>query len=148
MKNRLLVAAFAAALLAAGTASAQAADTTARPAPTPDSTRTKPAPSHRARPARSSEISRDEIMSVHVADAYQLIQRLRPGWLNRVPNNPGTITMSEPLVYYNGNRVGASSWLREYSPEQLTSIRFYSPVEAQARFGPDASGGVVAMIGM
>ncbi|HET6762579.1 MAG TPA: hypothetical protein VFH27_02880 [Longimicrobiaceae bacterium] len=137
----------AAVLVVTATAAAQTADTTSVHTAAADSVATRSAPRPRARPARYNVIAREEMADLHLSDAYQLIQRLRPGWLTRLPDNPQALTPS-PVVYFNGNLVGGLGMLREYTPQQLTGIRFYPGVEARARFGPGAAGGAIAMTGV
>ncbi|HET6762578.1 MAG TPA: hypothetical protein VFH27_02875, partial [Longimicrobiaceae bacterium] len=84
MTRKLLIPGFAAALLVAGTASAQTADTTTVQAPpAADSAHAapKPAAPRRARP-RMNVLTREEIEETHAADMYVLIERLRASWLN------------------------------------------------------------------
>jgi hypothetical protein len=145
VKRTLLLAA-AATLFGAVAAAAQTADTTTTPHPAPDTAAAHPAPRPAARRPRHhpDEITAEEIAAEHVSNAYQLVQKLHPEWLRQ---QVGGEVGANPLVVYNGSRMGDVEALRDYKPELITSIRRYSTVEARARFGPAANGGAIVLTG-
>lgn len=88
-------------------------------------------PKHRARcpPRQSYQLSEEEIRAAQLANAYDVIGRLRPHWL-RTRGQPGAIR-----VYYNLSPVGGITALRQISTTGLTSIQFLNGPDALIRFG-------------
>jgi hypothetical protein len=87
--------------------------------------------------------------AVGVSDAYALVQKLRPMWL-QVRGDP-TVADSdgsrEILVYYNGARAGGVSVLRQYEVSQLVSMRWVDPIAARSSYGGGHGRGVIAVHG-
>jgi hypothetical protein len=81
-------------------------------------------------PSRQSyQLSEEEIRAAQLANAYDVIGRLRPHWL-RTRGQPGAIR-----VYYNLSPVGGITALRQISTTGLTSIQFLNGPDALIRFG-------------
>ena len=72
----------------------------------------------------SSVISKEEIASVRAGDLYEVVQRLRPGWLTGrgVQNFGGNTGMI--LVYHDHIRMGEVTALREMAPNYVVSVRY------------------------
>jgi len=86
--------------------------------------------------ATSSIVSQSQITATRGVTAYDAIHRLRPTALNL-----GGIQTRDPTVYLDGMRLGGVSELFWISAASLAQIRFLSPVEAEAFFGPVQRGG-------
>lgn len=85
-----------------------------------------------------------EIDSSNAADAYQLIQLVRPEWLR----TRGAASMQNPspqpaVAYVDGQHYGPLSSLASFRYGSFKELRYYSPSEATNRWGTGHSGGVV-----
>lgn len=132
MKNltlRLLAVASTFALLAV--ADAAAAQTTPAPAQEPAAEAAAP-PEEPARAprARRDLISREEIAASGATNLYEVVQRLRPGWLRggNVSNLRGGGT--GVVVYQNNTPLGTVDALRQMTPGYAASLRFLDGTEA------------------
>jgi hypothetical protein len=76
--------------------------------------------------------------------AHDLVQGLRPAWLQRrgsaTVQNPGAGAVA---VYLDGTRIGGAESLRQIRREALLSIQYLDPSDATTRFGTGHSGGVI-----
>ena len=94
--------------------------------------------------SRSGPIERDEVESVSTRDALQLVQRLRPQWLqgrgSTSLRSPGATL---PLVYLDGVRYGAVESLRQIDSEAVWRVEFLNAPDATNRFGTGHAGGVI-----
>jgi hypothetical protein len=99
-----------------------------------------PAPVSGARATRSPDvISRQEIEQTTAANAYELVNRLRPQWLRNTgvgSISGGTATRLQLYVYVDNARMGTVETLRTISAGGITSIRFLSAERAAAAY-PD-----------
>ena len=91
-----------------------------------------------------SNLTREDIEQVSVSDAYELVQRLRPRWLQ----SRGQISFQNPdagyaVVYVDGMRFGPLNSLRQISPETIDEMEFISAGDATTRFGLGHTGGVI-----
>lgn len=76
-------------------------------------------------------ISRAEIEASTAQDAYELIQRLRPRWLQS--RGSRSLTMSTGIVVFvNSSRMGGVESLRQISRDAVTSIRYLDAAQAIA----------------
>ena len=92
----------------------------------------------------SSVITAEEIEPLTVTTAYEVVQRLRPQWLNR----RSTPTMAnpdgaEPVVYLDGMRAGDLDELRRIRAERVTRMEYMRPSDATSRFGTNHTGGAI-----
>jgi len=82
-------------------------------------------------------ITAEEIASRQSLTLYDAVRALRPQWLMRrgpttlLPQNEGAL-----IVYVDGHRFGNVESLRQFVPNAVQSVRFYSATDAEARFGP------------
>ena len=134
-----LFAVFAAALLSvdAGCASA--------PKPAVTGAATAPAAARRKAPKRDSKvILLDEIRASGAATAYDLVQSLRPIWLNK--RGPTSIENEGDVhVYVGTTRMGDRDALREVAAASISSIRYLDTKEANYRFGPGHPYGAIVI---
>lgn len=94
--------------------------------------------------ARSSQvITEDDLNALDVATAYEVVQRLRPGWLRG--RGPASISgaQARPLVYIDGIRSGGIEALENVHAGIITEIRFMSGRDASVAYGLDHGGGVI-----
>jgi hypothetical protein len=89
-------------------------------------------------------VTRAEMDAVHAADAYALLQRLRPQFLR----SRGSVSMrnssdSDPLVYLNNVRHGGVMSLRDIQVTDIQEIRFISASDATTRWGTGHGSGVI-----
>lgn len=80
--------------------------------------------------------------------AYELISRLRPGFLvsrGQTSINNGTAESSYPSVYLDGVRYGDITSLRNIDASNVGEVRFFQAWEAQTKFGVGNTGGVIAI---
>jgi hypothetical protein len=133
MKNltlRLLAVASTFAMLAVADAAAQtppappAAQEPGAQAAAPRQERT------RAPRIRRDMISREEIVESGATNLYEVVQRLRPGWLRggNVSNIRGGGT--SVVVYQNNTPLGGPEALRQLTPGYAASLRFLDGTEA------------------
>lgn len=86
--------------------------------------------------ATSSVVSQSQITATRGVTAYDAIHRLRPTALNL-----GGLQTRDPTVYLDGMKLGGAAELFWISAASLAQIRFLSPVEAEAFYGPVQRGG-------
>lgn len=89
-------------------------------------------------------ITTEEIESLNVSTAYEVIQQLRPHFLQgrgqSSIQDPGS---SMPVVYVNGVRYGPPSVLQGIRAMDLREIRYLSASDATTRYGTGHVGGVI-----
>ena len=97
-------------------------------------------------------ISTEEITQSAAANAYDLIQRLRPNYLRTrgaVHGTPDKANKLEPVdvvVYLNDNRLGTSDQLRQISTMDIREIRYFSSSEATTKWGTGHSAGAIQVV--
>ncbi len=80
-------------------------------------------------------ISQAEIVEAGTTDAYQLVQRLRPMWLQIRGRTSVSDVEQDVVVYVDGTRFGFSEELRRLQTDNIESIRYLNAQRAQNRFG-------------
>jgi hypothetical protein len=98
---------------------------------------------------KSQVITLKEINAAGMSgSAYELISRLRPGFL--VSRGQTTLTGAQsvayPNVYLDGVAFGDINTLRNIDAAQIAEVRMYQSWEAQTKFGLGNSGGVIAIV--
>lgn len=89
-------------------------------------------------------ITRAEVASTDLADAYTVVRALRPRWLRKV--GPSSINAVRPImVYIDGNRMDSPDALHSVPKIAIEEIRYYRPTEAQARWGLNHTHGAIAV---
>jgi hypothetical protein len=87
-----------------------------------------------ARRASSTLIPSEEVRASNAANAFELIQSARPGWLRK----QGAVSFrmdGEVLVYLDDVRLGGLDALHSLPLSGIDSIRFLDSTTASARFG-------------
>ena len=89
-------------------------------------------------PRRDSNLITAEDFATFVgADAYEVVQRLRPAWLRaRSAADP-------PVVFVDGIRMGGVDFLRTLQTTQFREIRHRSGPEATTLYGTGVGGGTI-----
>lgn len=89
-------------------------------------------------------ITRAEIESSNVQDAYEVVQRLRPEYLREQRGNPSINSGPQyAQVYVDGVRRGGPEALRGLRPVEVEYIQFIGAADATTRWGTGHGGGVI-----
>jgi hypothetical protein len=101
----------------------------------------------RVESAKSPLITEAEIDALRVATAYEVIQRLRPGFLTYRGETSLDRSRSQPYpkVYVDGQEFGPISTLGTIPADQIAAIRLYRSWDATTTFGMGNMGGVIAI---
>ena len=101
-------------------------------------------------PHRSDLITYEEVQATPDArDAYELIRRLRPNFLNvRATGSaaPGRTKPTDILVYVNGAERGPLETLRTIPAHAVLEIRKLSQADAVTQFGKDQNGVIMVKV--
>ena len=77
-------------------------------------------------------------------DAYDVVEKLRAGWLrSRGPNSVSDPSPAYPTIYVDGTRRGEMDMLRTISVMDIQEIDFLSTQEANLRYGQGHFGGII-----
>jgi hypothetical protein len=85
-------------------------------------------------------ISQVEIEQTPASNLYDLIQRLRPGWMQQ---RAAAGAYGYPTVYVGSQVLGGIERLREISLSNVREVRYLDPIEATSRFGRTVPFGVI-----
>jgi len=104
------------------------------------------AASTRPRSARDV-LTEEEIKAANAADAYDLIQRLRPDWLRQKvgPSQADADGSREIRVWVNGRDAGGLNALRNYDSHEIVSMRWVDSISARATYGLGYGRGVITL---
>lgn len=95
-----------------------------------------------------TEISAEEVQEADARNAYELVQRLRPRWLqSRSPRSDRLET--QKLVFIDGNRHGGLDTLSSIPIETVVSVRYLDASRAAAELsglGGDHTEGVIQIL--
>ncbi|UCG85874.1 MAG: hypothetical protein JSW71_18495 [Gemmatimonadota bacterium] len=89
-----------------------------------------------------SLIARAEIAEAGISDAYQLVQKLRPAWLQKRGATSFT-QEGDVAVYLDGTRVGDREALRGIMTIDIESLEFLDAGRATFRFGAGNEHGAI-----
>jgi hypothetical protein len=90
-------------------------------------------------------ITRDAILSTQYTNLYDVIQALRSNWLRiKAPDSFGQSSTLQ--VYLDTQRLSGVDELRQMSPTNIESVRYYDAVEASARWGMDHGAGAIYIL--
>ncbi|MBA2670166.1 MAG: TonB-dependent receptor plug domain-containing protein [Gemmatimonadetes bacterium] len=89
-------------------------------------------------------LTAEEIERVHYNNVYELVQALRPSWIQ----GRGRVSIQDPtageaVVYVDGMRFGGVGQLRQLRTADVASIQHLSAGDASSRFGLDHAGGAI-----
>ncbi len=95
-------------------------------------------------------ITFEEIESVNATTAFEIMQRLRPGLLNRDNQRIGRLDVGAStsfrqsvLIYVNGILYGEKQSLNNIDASTVLEIQFYPSDESIMKFGSNTRGGVI-----
>jgi hypothetical protein len=89
-------------------------------------------------------ITAEEILQQHFRTAFDLINALRPTWLQgRAQSFSRGSQQSGPVVYLDNQRLGTADNLRQIAAGQIESIRFLTATEATSRYGSNHANGAI-----
>jgi hypothetical protein len=92
-------------------------------------------------------ILQNELSSVPPGNLFDVIQRLRPNFLQSRGQSSITTTGGEyPTVYMDGRNYGDIGQLRQIISTQVETVRYYDAPSAQQRFGMISGSGVIEVI--
>ncbi|HLQ59613.1 MAG TPA: hypothetical protein VK113_08870 [Gemmatimonadales bacterium] len=111
--------------------------------------------SNAARQSRDAEPGRDadvilpeELSGINGSTVYDAVRQLRPAWIMR--SRPTAVlqrNQAQLMVYVDGVRYGAGmESLRTFPLRSVASVRYFSPGNAEARFGPGHLLGAIEVI--
>jgi hypothetical protein len=93
------------------------------------------------------DITRSQIELLPEGTAFNVIERLRPRWLNArslgTPRNPAP---SYAMVFVDEILFGAISALHRISISEIERIEFLNARDATTRYGTGYSGGIIRII--
>ena len=95
-----------------------------------------------ARPSQDL-ITAEEIQAQHFANAYDLINALRPNWLRSRSASFGASGQVGVMIYVDGNRLGSADYLRQIAAGQIESARYLNGPEATTRYGTNHASGAI-----
>jgi len=111
-------------------------------------TSTPPVPENRDR----SVLTTDELRTNHDQYLYDIVQRLRPEWLRtRGASSISGGVMGSPdadqvQVYVGQVRLGGPGVLERLETSAATSLKYYTPAQAQQAFGPGHPNGAIQVL--
>jgi hypothetical protein len=88
-------------------------------------------------------ITAEEIEQVNVPNLYELIQRLRPAWIQE---RTGAGGRGYPTVYVGSQLYGGIDRLREIDTSNVQAVHFLNSAEAASRFGRGVPYGVIQVM--
>jgi hypothetical protein len=88
-------------------------------------------------------ITQEEIEAAHQPDLFDVVRALRPMWLRQYSATVQNGQETGVSVYVDNQRIGGLEALRDMTSTTATALRYYSPSEAQSRFGLGNLQGVI-----
>jgi hypothetical protein len=96
--------------------------------------------------SRGMFIAQDEIAASSAANAYELIQSLRPRWLShRGPETFGMGGRATIIIYVDGSRLGGLETLNQVSTRDLASAERLNSHDATRRWGMNHPRGAIVL---
>ena len=91
-------------------------------------------------------ITYEEVSETHFTNAYELINALRPNWLQARSQSIGTRSAGLPVIYVDGSRMGTVEFLRQIPAGQVQTAQFLRAPEATSRYGSNHTGGAILIV--
>lgn len=90
-------------------------------------------------------VTAEEIRAHGSPDLQDVLRSLRPNWFRTRPTrmSAGGMSSAPIMLYVDGQRTGTVANLSDIPVSNVASVRFYSPSEAQGRFGMDNLSGAI-----
>lgn len=91
------------------------------------------------------ELTLEEIQESDYENAYDIVRTMRPRWLRT--RGPTSFNSNNPImVYVDGTRMGGPDELSMIPRLSIQGMRYYSPTEAQGRWGLNHTNGAIEVI--
>lgn len=88
-----------------------------------------------------------DLEATKAGNLYDAIRQLRPEWFRRTGATPIRNNVDHPLVVFVDNqRAGSIEILQQTAVTHAASVRYFSPSEAQMRFGNGNMNGVIQIV--
>lgn len=95
-------------------------------------------------PATGNMLGPDEFGNSQMSSAYDVINSLRPHWLqSRGPQSLTNQSAGALMVYVDNTRMGSVEVLRQLRPGVVESAQYLGASEATMRFGSNHAGGAI-----
>ena len=92
-------------------------------------------------------ITRDVIRSTQYTNMYDVVLALRSNWLRARPAESIQGQSPSIQVYLDNQRLaGGAEELRQLSPTNIESVRYFDPITASARWGMDHGAGAIYVL--
>jgi hypothetical protein len=88
-------------------------------------------------------ITGSEIAAVKATNAFELIERLRPEFLNPVTERDALHSPTKPVIYVNGLEAGGVQVLGQIALDMVGEVRYVAPGDAFTRHGQSHRGGEI-----
>ncbi|HEU5262291.1 MAG TPA: hypothetical protein VFU41_12810 [Gemmatimonadales bacterium] len=102
----------------------------------------EPAPARRSDVVTMEELAKTSSTS----SLYEALRSLRPNWFRKSPTTLRPEGEGDIVVYLDQSRLGGLESLRTIFVSSVTTVRYYSPSEAQGRFGLGHLHGAIQVI--
>lgn len=101
----------------------------------------------------STVITAEDMTRVQATNLYDVVRRLHPEWLTKRTsaavgglNAGGPAVPVDVQVFIDAQHIGTSETLKQLVVSTTSSLKYYSPAEAQTRFGSGNINGVIQVI--
>lgn len=100
--------------------------------------------------SNSNLLTRQELSTANVDNAFDAVQRLRPAFLRArtiagsgQTSSGATVVQGLPEVFVDGLRKGSPDYLRTIPTREVAEIRYLSAIDATTRYGMNVPAGVI-----
>ena len=90
-------------------------------------------------------ITRADFAGVPAHNAWEIVFRVRPEFLQPSTRRSVSAFSTDPVVYIDAMKTGSLSTLREIPVESVMQITYLTPVEALLYYGPTHSAGAIVV---
>jgi hypothetical protein len=92
-----------------------------------------------------SRITAEEIDPARFRTAFNVVQSLRPQWLNVRGRSSITRAESGVRVFHNGVLVGGAEYLNQVAANSVRLLEYISAIDATQRWGVDFGNGAIVV---
>jgi len=102
---------------------------------------------------RSDVITAEQMRETQATNLYEAVQRLHPEWM--LQRNASTMSGAtsrkgsgnvEVQIFMGGQHVGGTDMLRQLPLTEAGSLHFYTPAQAESKFGTGYPNGVIEVL--
>lgn len=95
----------------------------------------------------SSTIVAADLQATRATNLYDAIQQVRPEWFRRTGATPIRNSVDHSVaVYIDNQRAGTVEILRQTNVSHASAVNYFSPSQAQMRFGEGNVNGVIQVV--